>query len=48
MSYGVDVYRVDTSGFEDVGEMNKETFQARKKTADFLSLDNYLFEKLMF
>ena len=46
MQYGVDVYRVDTSGFGDVGEMDKKTFQTRKKTAAFLSLDNYLLEKL--
>tara|TARA_R110002012_G_scaffold105665_4_gene246723 strand:- start:483 stop:1148 length:666 start_codon:yes stop_codon:yes gene_type:complete len=48
MSYGVDVYRIDTSGFGDVGEMDKETFQARKKTSTFVSLDNYLVEKLSF
>jgi hypothetical protein len=46
--YGVDVYRIDTSGFGDIGEMDKETFQTRKKTASFLSLDNYLLEKLSF
>jgi len=46
--YGVDVYRINTSGFGDVGEMDKETFQTRKKTASFLSLDNYLLEKLSF
>tara|TARA_R110002073_G_scaffold262063_1_gene424972 strand:- start:852 stop:1766 length:915 start_codon:yes stop_codon:yes gene_type:complete len=48
MSYGVDVYRVDSSGFGDIGEMDKKTFQARKKIASFLSLDNYLYEKLSF
>jgi hypothetical protein len=48
LSYGVDCYRVDTSGFGDVGEMDKETFQARKKTSAFVSLDNYLLEKLSF
>jgi len=48
MSYGVDVYRIDTSGFGDVGEMDKKTFQARKKTAAFLSLDNYLLERILF
>ena len=48
LSYGVDCYRVGTSGFGDVGEMDKETFQARKKTATFVSLDNYLLEKLAF
>jgi len=48
MSYGVDVYGIDTSGFGDIGEMDKETFQTRKKTATFLSLDDYLLEKLSF
>jgi DNA primase len=46
--YGVDVYRIDTSGFGDVGEMDKKTFQARKKTASFLSLDDYLLERILF
>ena len=48
LSYGVDCYRVDTSGVGDVGEMDKKTFQARKKTSTFVSLDNYLLEKLSF
>ena len=48
MSYGMDVYRIDTSGFGDVGEMDKKTFQTRKKTAAFLSLDNYLLERILF
>ena len=48
LSYGVDCYRVDTSGFGDIGEMDKETFQARKKVSAFVSLDNYLLEKLLF
>jgi DNA primase len=46
--YGVDVYRIDTSGFGDIGEMDKKTFQDRKKTAALVSLDNYLYEKLSF
>ena len=48
LSYGVDVYRINTSGFGDIGEMDKETFQARKKVSAFVSLDNYLLEKLSF
>ena len=48
LSYGVDVYRIDTSGFGDIGEMDKETFQDRKKVSAFVSLDNYLLEKLSF
>lgn len=48
MSYGMDVYRVDSSGFGDVGEMDKKTFQDRKKTAEVLSLDDYLLERILF
>ena len=48
LSYGVDCYRVDTSGFGDIGEMDQKTFQDRKKTSTFVSLDNYLLEKLSF
>ena len=48
ISYGVDVYRINTSGFGDIGEMDKKTFQDRKKTSTFVSLDNYLWEKLSF
>ena len=48
MSYGVDVYRIDTSGFGDVGEMDKKTFEDRKKTAEVLSLDDYLLERILF
>ena len=46
LSYGVECYKVKTSGFEDVGDMDKNTFQERKKTSSFVSLDNYLLEKL--
>ena len=48
MSYGLDVYEVDTLGFGDVGEMDKRTFQTRKKDAKIISLDNYLFEKFYY
>jgi len=48
LSYGVDCYRMDTSDFGDIGEMDKETFQTRKEAAFFVSLDNYLLEKLSF
>ena len=48
LSYGVDCYRVDTSGYEDVGTMDKGSFQQLKTNASFVSLDNYLYEKLSF
>jgi len=48
LSYGVEIYKIDTSGYEDVGVMTKETFQQLKTNAAFVSLDNYLLEKLSF
>lgn len=46
LSYGVECYKIDTSGFDDVGEMNKKTFEERKKEGSFVSLDNYLLKRL--
>jgi len=48
MLYDVEVYKIDISGYEDVGEMNKETFQNLKTNASFISDENYLLEKLSF
>ncbi len=46
--YGIKVYKVDVSGFEDVGEMKKQEFQNRKSKASFLSPADYLMYKLNF
>ena len=48
LSYGLEVYKIDTSGCEDVGAITKEEFQQLKTNATFVSLDNYLLEKLSF
>ena len=48
MKYGIECYRVSVNGYDDVGEMNKKEFQLRKEQADFMSIDDYLLEKLMF
>ncbi len=48
MKYGVEVYRVDTSDYEDVGTMPKAVFQSRKNCAELLTLDDYLVERLTF
>tara|TARA_R110002012_G_scaffold11813_3_gene52833 strand:- start:791 stop:1720 length:930 start_codon:yes stop_codon:yes gene_type:complete len=45
--YGVETYAIDTTGFEDVGAMSKEEFNARKENASFNEEDNYLLEKLL-
>ena len=46
LSYGVEVYKIDTSEYEDVGVMTKNTFSELKKKASLVSVDNYLLEKL--
>lgn len=40
--YDVELYKIDTSGYEDVGSMSKEVFQSRKDKASFIDGDNYL------
>ena len=46
MKYGVEVYEIDTSGVEDVGEMTKEEFKHRKNNAAIIEKDNYLLQRL--
>ena len=40
--FGVDVYQIDVSGYEDVGEMTKAEFKKRKREASILETDDYL------
>ena len=44
ISYGVEVYKIDTSGFQDVGEMSKQEYQERKKNAKFVNPDTFKIE----
>ena len=46
MKYGVEVYEIDTSGVEDVGDMTKNEFQSRKNNAAIVQKDNYLLQRL--
>ena len=45
--FGVDVYQIDVSGYEDVGEMTKAEFKKRKREASILETDDYLLEKVL-
>ena len=47
LSYGVELYKVEISPFDDVGEMTKEEFQKRKEQATLFNPDNYLFYKML-
>ena len=45
--YGIETYEIDTSGFEDVGEMTKDEFKLRKDNATNVATENYLLYKKM-
>jgi len=44
LNYGVEVYKIDTSGYEDVAEMGREEFTRRKENALFVDESDYLLE----
>jgi len=45
LQYGVELYHIDVTGFDDVGEMTKEEFLERKQNASFIGDNDYLFMK---
>ena len=47
LRYDVELYKIEVSGYEDVGAMPKEVFQERKKNASFIDRDNYLLLNLL-
>ncbi len=42
LQYDVELYKVDVSGYEDVGSMSKQVFEQRKKNATLIDSENYL------
>ena len=47
LRYDIELYKIDVSGYEDVGCMPKEVFQQRKNNASFIDRDNYLLLNLL-
>ena len=47
LEYDVELYKIDVSGYEDVGAMPKSVFQDRKNNAAFIDGDNYLLLDLL-
>lgn len=45
LSYGTEIYIVDTRGYEDVAVMSKEIFEEKKKEAELITWDNILLLK---
>ncbi len=47
LEYDIEMYKVDISGYEDVGSMTKEVFRERKNKATVIDNDNYLLLDLL-
>jgi hypothetical protein len=42
LTFDLEVYKIDTSGFEDVGSMPKDTFLSRKSNSTLMTPDEIL------
>ena len=42
LEYGIEIYKIDTTAYEDVGAMPKANFLRLKKKATLINSDNYL------
>tara|TARA_R110001592_G_scaffold79663_1_gene238096 strand:- start:4047 stop:4985 length:939 start_codon:yes stop_codon:yes gene_type:complete len=47
LEYDVELYKIDVTGYEDVGSMPKKVFTERKNKASFIDRDNYLLLDLL-
>ena len=47
ISYGVEVYKISTSGYEDIAEMSKEEFETNKQKAKMFDFNSLLLQKIM-
>ena len=47
LRYDIELYKIDVSGYEDVGSMPKHIFNQRKNNAVFIDRDNYLLLDLL-
>ena len=47
LEYDIELYKIDVSGYEDIGSMPKEVFVERKNNASFIDRDNYLLLNLL-
>ena len=47
LTFGLEVYKIDTSGFDDVGSMTKSIFQERKENAALMTYDDIVLEEVL-
>ena len=46
LDYGIEVRKLDVFPYNDIGEMPKEEFEKRKKSATFINASNYLLRRI--
>jgi len=47
LEYDIELYKIDVSGYDDVGSISREIFEERKNNASFIDPDNYLLLDLL-
>ena len=47
LEYDIELYKIDVSGYEDVGSMPKDVFKERKNNATFIDREDYLLLNLL-
>jgi len=47
LKYGIESYKINTDGYEDVGAMPKDVFLSRKENASFIGQDDYLLTAML-
>lgn len=47
LRYDIEVYKIDTSGYDDIAEMPRSVFRERKQNATLVNNENYLYEVIM-
>ena len=47
LKYDIEVYKIDTSGYDDIAEMPRPVFRERKQNATLVNNENYLYEVIM-
>jgi DNA primase len=47
LRYDVELYKIDVTGYEDVGTMPQDVFKERKENAKFIDRDNYVLLDLL-
>jgi len=46
LRYDIEIYKIDTQGYDDIGEMPRSVFLERKQSATLVNNENYLYEMI--